>query len=102
MAPKDVDTTVAHTATIHGYWMGGKDHFTASWEAAEQLLWTRPPADPGARAGHGDPRASGATCQRRHVPAAPRASGAVTARPARGGTFRPIAKVIITLRSVVT
>ena len=81
MTPKDVDTTVAHTATVHGYWMGGKDHFTASCEAAEQLL-ARPPADPGARAGHGDPRArraaDGATCQRRrngatrsrrHVPA---------------------------------
>jgi len=36
MAPKDVDTTVAHTATVHGYWMGSKDHFTASWEAAER------------------------------------------------------------------
>ena len=82
MTPKDVDTTVAHTATVHGYWMGGKDHFTASWEAAEQLLRTGPPADLGARAGHGDPRArraaDGATCQRRrngatrsrrHVPA---------------------------------
>jgi hypothetical protein len=54
MAPKDVDTTVAHTATVHGCWMGGNDHFTASWEAAEQLLRTRP------RAGYGDPRASGA------------------------------------------
>ena len=43
MAPKDVDKTVAHTATVHGYWMGGKDHFTASWEAAEELLRARPP-----------------------------------------------------------
>jgi hypothetical protein len=68
VAPKDVDTTVAHTATAHGYWMGGKGHFTAAWEAAEQLLRTRPPADPGARA----------------------------------GTFWPIDKVIITLRSVAT
>jgi hypothetical protein len=83
MAPKDVDTTVAHTATIHGYWMGGKDHFTASWEAAEQLLWTRPPADPWRPrqprrpACHGRPltaphasgAADGATRPRRHVPA---------------------------------
>lgn len=44
MTPKDVDTTVAHTATFHGYWMGGKDHFTASWEAAEQLLRPHVPA----------------------------------------------------------
>ena len=43
MAPQEVDTTVAHTATVHGYWMGGKDHFTASWEAAEELLRARPP-----------------------------------------------------------
>jgi len=73
MAPKDVDTTVAHTATVHGYWMGGKDHFTATCEAAEQLLRTRLPADPGARAGHGGPRASGAR-SRPHVPAASTAS----------------------------
>ena len=69
MAPKDVDTTVAHTATVHGYWMGGKDHFTASWEAAEQLLRTRPPPTLAPAHGHGDPRASGATASRRHVPA---------------------------------
>ena len=42
MAPQEVDTTVAHTATVHGYWMGGKDHFTASWEAAERLRRTGP------------------------------------------------------------
>jgi hypothetical protein len=68
MAPKDVDTTVAHTATVHGYWMGGKDHFTATCEAAEQLLRTRPPPTLAPGAGHGDPRASG-TRSRRHVPA---------------------------------
>ena len=38
MAAKDVETTVAHTATVHDYWMGGNDHFTASWEAAKELL----------------------------------------------------------------
>jgi hypothetical protein len=42
MAPQEVDTTVAHTATVHGYWMGGKGHFTASWEAAERLRRTGP------------------------------------------------------------
>ena len=51
MASKDVDKTVDHTATVHGYWMGGKDHFTASWEAAEELLRARPPTGPGALAG---------------------------------------------------
>ena len=81
MAPKDVDTTVAYTATVHGYWMGGKDHFTATCEAAEQLLRTRPPAD-----------LAPAPATETHVPAA----------PACGGTFRPIGKVIMTLRSVAT
>ena len=59
MASKDVDKTVDHTATVHGYWMGGKDHFTASWEAAEELLRARPPpagdgmqAHTGLHAGH--------------------------------------------------
>ena len=73
MASKDVDKTVDHTATVHGYWMGGKDHFTASWEAAEELLRARAPTDPGALAGQGYPRAGGATDgatrPRRHVPA---------------------------------
>ena len=34
MAAKEVDKAVDHTATVHNYWMGGKDHITASWEAA--------------------------------------------------------------------
>jgi hypothetical protein len=42
MAPKDVDTTVDHTGTVHDYWMGGKDHSTVSWEAAEEVLRARP------------------------------------------------------------
>jgi hypothetical protein len=29
MAPEEVDTAAAHTATAHGYLMRGKDHFTA-------------------------------------------------------------------------
>src|SRR5580692_4215761 len=86
MAPKDVDKTVDHTATVHGYWMGGKDHFTASWEAAEELLRARPP-----------PALAPAPARDTHVLAAP-----LTAPPARGGTFQPIDKVIITLRSVAT
>src|SRR5580704_15253238 len=86
MAPKDVDKTVDHTATVHGYWMGGKDHFTASWEAAEELLRARPP-----------PTLAPSPARDTHVLAAP-----LTAPPARGGTFQPIDKVIITLRSVAT
>ena len=42
MAPKDVKTTLAHTATVHDYWMGGTDHFTVSWKTAEELMRARP------------------------------------------------------------
>ena len=73
MTPKDVDTTVAHTATVHGYWMGGKDHFTASWEAAEQLLRARLPPTlapaPATQTHVPAAPADGATRPRRHVPA---------------------------------
>jgi S-adenosyl methyltransferase len=42
MAPKDIDTTVAHPARVYDYWLGGKDHFAADREAAEEVLRARP------------------------------------------------------------
>jgi hypothetical protein len=32
------DTSVAHVARVYNYWLGGKDHFAADREAAEQAI----------------------------------------------------------------
>ena len=37
-APSKLDTTVAHSARLWNYLLGGKDHFAADREAAEQVL----------------------------------------------------------------
>jgi hypothetical protein len=42
MASKDIDTSVAHPARVYDYWLGGKDHFAADREAAEEVLRERP------------------------------------------------------------
>src|SRR3984885_162180 len=81
MAPKDVDTTVAHTATVHGYWMGVKTTLPPPGRPPSSCCGPGPP-----------PTVAPAPTTETHVPAA----------PARGGTFRPIGKVIITLWSVAT
>ncbi|HTB55837.1 MAG TPA: SAM-dependent methyltransferase, partial [Trebonia sp.] len=33
-----VDTTVAHRARVHDYWLGGKDNFAADRAAGEQAI----------------------------------------------------------------
>jgi len=40
--PSDIDTTVAHPARVYDYWLGGKTHFAADREAAEQVIAARP------------------------------------------------------------
>src|SRR6516165_6157581 len=40
-APK-LDTRHAHSARIYNYWLGGKDHFAADREAAEQAIAANP------------------------------------------------------------
>jgi hypothetical protein len=37
-----IDTSVAHPARVYDYWLGGKDHFAADREAAEQVIAVRP------------------------------------------------------------
>ncbi|WP_232247253.1 SAM-dependent methyltransferase [Kitasatospora azatica] len=36
--PVEIDTTVAHSARVYDYWLGGKDNFPADRELAEQII----------------------------------------------------------------
>jgi S-adenosyl methyltransferase len=38
----EIDTTVAHSARIYNYWLGGKDNFAADRDAAEQAIAANP------------------------------------------------------------
>jgi SAM-dependent methyltransferase len=44
------DPSVPHSARVYGYWLGGKDHYTADREAAEEVIQCRPQVIAGARA----------------------------------------------------
>jgi hypothetical protein len=44
------DPSVAHPARVYGYWLGGKDHYRADREAAEEVIRRRPQVVAGARA----------------------------------------------------
>ena len=44
------DPSVAHPARIYDYWLGGKDHFAADRNAAEEVARLRPQVVAGARA----------------------------------------------------
>jgi hypothetical protein len=44
------DVSVAHSARMYDYWLGGKDNFAADREAAEQALVANPNILPGVRA----------------------------------------------------
>jgi hypothetical protein len=44
------DTSVPHSARVYGYWLGGKDHFPADRQAAEDVIRLRPQVVAGARA----------------------------------------------------
>ena len=37
-----IDTSVAHSARVHDYWLGGKDNFAADRVAAERVLAAAP------------------------------------------------------------
>ena len=41
-AAPELDTTVAHSARVYDYWLGGKDNFAADRAAAEQVIEVRP------------------------------------------------------------
>ena len=45
-----LDTSVAHPARVYGYWLGGKDHFSADRKAAEEVIRLRPQVVASARA----------------------------------------------------
>jgi len=36
--PPEIDTSVAHSARVWNYFLGGKDHFPADQQAAEMAL----------------------------------------------------------------
>jgi S-adenosyl methyltransferase len=44
------DPTVPHPARVYGYWLGGKDHFPADRQAAEEVMRLRPQVVASARA----------------------------------------------------
>src|SRR5262249_26258632 len=44
------DPSVAHPARVYGYWLGGKDHYQADREAAEEVIRCCPQVVAGARA----------------------------------------------------
>lgn len=44
------DPSVAHPARVYGYWLGGKDHYQADREAAEEVIRCCPRVVAGARA----------------------------------------------------
>jgi SAM-dependent methyltransferase len=44
------DSSVPHPARVYGYWLGGKDHYSADREVAERVIRCRPQVVAGARA----------------------------------------------------
>jgi hypothetical protein len=40
--PPAIDTTVAHSARVHDYWLGGKDHFAADRAAGDAVIEAYP------------------------------------------------------------
>jgi SAM-dependent methyltransferase len=44
------DPSVPHPARVYGYWLGGKDHYPADREVAEEVIRCRPQVVAGARA----------------------------------------------------
>jgi hypothetical protein len=40
--PPKIDTSVAHVARVYNYWLGGKDHFAADREAADEAIRAYP------------------------------------------------------------
>lgn len=45
-----LDPAVPHSARVYGYWLGGKDHYPADREVAEEVIRRRPQVVAGARA----------------------------------------------------
>ena len=44
------DPSVPHPARVYSYWLGGKDHYPADRQAAEEVIRCRPQVVVGARA----------------------------------------------------
>jgi hypothetical protein len=47
--PLSFDTSVAHSARVYDYWLGGKDNYEADRQAAEQVIAANPNILPGVR-----------------------------------------------------
>jgi hypothetical protein len=48
--PVKVDASIAHSARVYDYWLGGKDNFAVDREAAQQVIDAFPGIIPGVRA----------------------------------------------------
>ncbi|MGI8447190.1 MAG: SAM-dependent methyltransferase [Streptosporangiaceae bacterium] len=48
--PLSFDTSVAHSARVYNYWLGGKGNYEADRRAAEQVIAANPNILPGVRA----------------------------------------------------
>ena len=64
--PAPFDTSVAHSARVYDYWLGGKDNFAADREAAEQAIAANPNIVRDARASYS--RSSGGRHARPRTP----------------------------------
>jgi len=40
--PRTIDTSVAHSARVHDYWLGGKDNFAADRAAGDAVMEAYP------------------------------------------------------------
>ena len=43
---RTIDTTVAHSARVHDYWLGGKDNFAADRAAGDAVMQAYPEIEP--------------------------------------------------------
>ncbi len=41
-----IDTSVAHSARVHDYWLGGKDNFAADRAAGDAVIQAYPASSP--------------------------------------------------------
>ena len=53
-ARRVIDTSVAHSARVHDYWLGGKDNFAADRAAGDAVIQAYPGPGPAMAARIGD------------------------------------------------
>ena len=62
-----LDTSVAHSARVYDYWLGGKDNYAADRSAAEAIIAVRPAIVRDIRANRGFMRRAGAFVERQGI-----------------------------------